>query len=147
MPKQCRSKSSTAAYWAHVDPTILFSPYNIFTTWFFDDWDKMTLRWCYNLWITLYFFDQGGDEDRVKDAANLVTSGLLLCRIGPRQEQASFQVPTSANSIHRLSVAESWNPGSQCFGSVTFWYGSRSADLYLWLMDLAPDPALFFNDL
>ena len=27
----------------------------------------------------------GGDEDRVKDAENMVTSGLLLCRIGPRQ--------------------------------------------------------------
>jgi hypothetical protein len=27
----------------------------------------------------------GGDEDRVKDAENMVTSGLLLCIIGPRQ--------------------------------------------------------------
>jgi hypothetical protein len=28
-----------------------------------------------------------------------------------------------------------------CSGSVTFCYGSGSADPYLWLMDLAPDPA------
>ncbi len=27
---------------------------------------------------------------------------------------------------------------------VTFWYGSRSAHLYLWLID--PDPAIFVSD-
>ncbi len=32
-----------------------------------------------------------------------------------------------------------------CCGSVTFWYGTRSADPYLWLTD--PDPAIFFSDL
>ncbi len=32
------------------------------------------------------------------------------------------------------------NTFSQCWGSVTFWCGSGSADLYLWPTDLAPDP-------
>jgi hypothetical protein len=39
-------------------------------------------------------------------------------------------------------LAESVN---QCCGSVTFWYGSGSADPCLWLMD--PDPAIFVIDL
>jgi hypothetical protein len=34
---------------------------------------------------------------------------------------------------------------TQCSGSMTFWYGYESADLYLWLTD--PDPALFGSDL
>ncbi len=34
---------------------------------------------------------------------------------------------------------------SQCCGSMTFWYGSGSADPCLWLMD--PDPAIFVIDL
>ncbi len=33
----------------------------------------------------------------------------------------------------------------QCSGSVTFWYGSGSADPYFWLAD--PDPAFFVSDL
>ncbi len=37
---------------------------------------------------------------------------------------------------------------SQCWGSVTFWCGSGSPDLYLWLMDpdSTPDPTPFFID-
>jgi hypothetical protein len=35
----------------------------------------------------------------------------------------------------------------QCCGSVTFWYGSGSADPCLWLMDPSPDPAIFVIDL
>jgi hypothetical protein len=35
----------------------------------------------------------------------------------------------------------------QCNGSVTFWYGSGSADPHLWLRDTAPDPSLFVSDL
>ncbi len=35
----------------------------------------------------------------------------------------------------------------QCFGSLTFWYGSGSTVPYFWLTDLAPDPALFISDL
>jgi hypothetical protein len=40
-------------------------------------------------------------------------------------------------------------PFRQCSGSVTFWYGSESADLYLLLTDPdpAPDPVLFVSDL
>ncbi len=36
----------------------------------------------------------------------------------------------------------------QCWGSMTFWYGSGSADSYLWLMDPDPTPDLtpFFSD-
>ncbi len=34
---------------------------------------------------------------------------------------------------------------AQCWGSMTFWCGSGSADPCLWLMD--PDPAIFFIDL
>jgi hypothetical protein len=38
----------------------------------------------------------------------------------------------------------------QCWGSVTFWCGSGSADPYLWLMDPDPyptlDPTSFFSD-
>ncbi len=30
---------------------------------------------------------------------------------------------------------------NQCFGSVTFWYGSGSSDSYLWLTDPDPDQA------
>ncbi len=33
------------------------------------------------------------------------------------------------------------------FRIVTFWYRSGSADLYLWLTDPAPDPAIFVSDL
>ncbi len=33
----------------------------------------------------------------------------------------------------------------QSCGSMKFWYGSGSADPYLWLMD--PDPAIFVSDL
>ncbi len=36
---------------------------------------------------------------------------------------------------------------NQCCGSVTFWYGSGSADSRLWLMDPDPDPAIFVTDL
>ncbi len=32
----------------------------------------------------------------------------------------------------------------QCCGSVTFWYGSGSADPCLWPMDPDPEPAIFF---
>jgi hypothetical protein len=32
-----------------------------------------------------------------------------------------------------------------CSGSVTFWYGSGSADEYRWFTD--PDPSLFFGDI
>jgi hypothetical protein len=35
---------------------------------------------------------------------------------------------------------------NQCWGSVTFWCGSGSADRYLWLANLAPDPTIFFSD-
>ncbi len=40
-------------------------------------------------------------------------------------------------------------PPHQCCGSVTFWYGSGSADLNLWFTDSDPtsDPAIFFSDL
>ncbi len=38
-----------------------------------------------------------------------------------------------------------WLPGYQCCGSMTFWGGSASADLCLWLMD--KDPTIFVNDL
>jgi hypothetical protein len=40
-------------------------------------------------------------------------------------------------------------PRSQCCGSVTFWYGSGSADQYLWLTDpdSDPDSAIFVGDL
>jgi hypothetical protein len=31
---------------------------------------------------------------------------------------------------------------SQCCGSMKFWYGSGSADPYLWLMDPDPDPVI-----
>ncbi len=33
----------------------------------------------------------------------------------------------------------------QCCGSVTFWYGSGSANQYHWLKDLDPDPILLFS--
>ncbi len=33
----------------------------------------------------------------------------------------------------------------QCCGSVTFWYGSGSADPYHWLPDLDPGPAFFVS--
>jgi hypothetical protein len=39
------------------------------------------------------------------------------------------------------------NQSEQCCGSVTFWYGSGSADLCLWLTDSAPDPVIFVIDL
>ncbi len=39
---------------------------------------------------------------------------------------------------------------NQCWGSVTFWCGSVSPDLYLWLVDPdqdpTPDPTPFFSD-
>jgi hypothetical protein len=37
---------------------------------------------------------------------------------------------------------------NDCWGSVTFWCGSGSADRYIWLMDPdpTPDPTPFFND-
>ncbi len=35
----------------------------------------------------------------------------------------------------------------QCSRSMKFWYGSRSADSYFWLMDPDPDPAIFVSDL
>jgi hypothetical protein len=35
----------------------------------------------------------------------------------------------------------------QCSGSMTFWCGSGSADLCLWIMDPDPDPAIFVIDL
>jgi hypothetical protein len=40
--------------------------------------------------------------------------------------------------IHREVVSF-----EQCCGSVTFWYGSGSADPCLLLMDPDPDPAIF----
>jgi hypothetical protein len=36
---------------------------------------------------------------------------------------------------------------SQCCGSVTFWYGSGSADPYLCLTDPDPDPTIFVRGL
>ncbi len=35
----------------------------------------------------------------------------------------------------------------QCCGSMKFWYGSGSADPYLWIMDSDPDPTIFVSDL
>jgi hypothetical protein len=40
-----------------------------------------------------------------------------------------------------------WLSNSQFCGSMQFWYGSGSADPYLWLMDPDPDPAIFVSDL
>jgi hypothetical protein len=41
-----------------------------------------------------------------------------------------------------------FNPWTQCWGSLTFWCGSGSADPHLWLMDPdpTPDPTPFFRD-
>ncbi len=44
------------------------------------------------------------------------------------------------NNIPQISIY-------QCCGSLTFWYGSGSADLCLWLKNPAPDPAIFVTDL
>ncbi len=45
--------------------------------------------------------------------------------------------------VHTLLLA--LRNGNQCCGSMTFWYGSGSADPYLWLMDPDPDPAILVD--
>jgi len=54
------------------------------------------------------------------------------CYIG-----TSFTDSMAAQYMHHTT--------KQCWGSVTFWCGSGSTDVYLWLMD--PDPTPFISDL
>ncbi len=67
---------------------------------------------------------------------------------------------TSHTNLHPnchldIIIEENLNSFIQCWGSVTFWSGSGTPDLYLWLMDSDPapdsdptqDPTTFFNDI
>ncbi len=58
-------------------------------------------------------------------------------------------IETNANPEH-CQRGMYWirHPLRQCWGFVTFWCGSGSSDLYLWLMDPdpTPDPTPFFSD-
>jgi hypothetical protein len=66
---------------------------------------------------------------------------LDLIRSSLREQILFYQVSN-------ISVSKGEQPffyrKPQCWGSVTFWCGSGSADPYLWLKDPDPDPTPFF---
>ncbi len=78
-------------------------------------------------------------EDKLKEA-----HFFAVVLFGPHPSPLTITTPSVNLSQSFFSLCR-----RQCSGSVTFWYGSgsESAEPYLWLLDPAPDPALFVSDL
>ncbi len=63
-----------------------------------------------------------------------------------QEKKQEMKIFPSANALRNILLEHTYC-FLQCCGSVTFWYGSGSANPYLWLADSDPDPAIFVSDL
>jgi hypothetical protein len=69
-------------------------------------------------------------------------------RYSRAERMFSVRSSSGRRSIARALLASTWllrSSSWQCFGSVTLWYGSGSADSYNWITNSDPDPTLFFS--
>ncbi len=83
-------------------------------------------------------------------------AGPWACSAGPRRICSPWRAWSAWWACHAGRQGWAPPPGppatrvhikNQCCGSMKFWYGSGSADPYLWLMnpDADPDPAIFVS--
>ncbi len=79
-----------------------------------------------------------------------ILDSVCLNRISLDPELVDLEA--GGSTLMSVLLTEGFGHGEmQCCGSMKFWYGSGSADPYLWLMDPDPfadsDPAIFVSDL